>query len=227
MPYFLYELLEGEATRYIGMALDPNSRLQGHLRDAEKGVETHCCNWIRKLARKGQLPRMLIMAEAQTKKQACQYERALIESYRGMGHDLTNMTEGGEGGVSSEEIRKKIGAKALGRVHSEESRKKISEGLRRNYENNPAARAARGKATRGKHRSEETRRKIGESNKGRVCTDQMKEAIRRSRLGKPLSPEHRERIALSNTGGKRTEEQKVRMSAAQRLHWQKLREIKG
>ena len=120
-----------------------------------------------------------------------------------------NLTEGGEGGLPSEETRRKLSEAHKGEKHNnygktlpEETRRRISE------------------AGKGKKRSEETRRRISESKKGenhpnygkklseehRQKMSESKKGENNPNYGKKLSEEHRQKISKTTTGRKRSEE---------------------
>ncbi len=76
-------------------------------------------------------------------------EIELIALLKDLGHELVNMTEGGEGAASGNK-------NLLGHKHSEETKKKISE------------------SSKGRKHSEETKRKIAEANAKRIWSDESK-----------------------------------------------------
>lgn len=214
MSYFCYTLSCDEIVRYIGITVNTERRLKGHLLNTKNGSNSHCCNWIRKILANGKHPVITVVAKAATKEFAGIIEIAFIEYYRTIGHSLTNMTAGGEGGSPSEEVRKIISSKLKGRKHTKEMRKKISDGVRKAFEN-PEIRGKLGKSRIGKKHAKKTCEKISTSNTGRVVSEVTKGLISNSHKGKKLTAEHRAEIGRSQIGLKRTDEQHAVMKAAQ------------
>ena len=106
-------------------------------------------------------------------------EQYYIKLFKTLWPNGYNLTEGGEGGVHSEETRKKMSESMKGRPSankgkhpSEETRRKLSESLK------------------GKHHSEETKRKMSESRKGRPSPNK----------GKTMSEETKKKISESLKG---------------------------
>ena len=82
--------------------------------------------------------------------------------------DLKNLTEGGEGGVFTEEVRKRLSKNRMGSKHSEESKKKMSEshkGIPKSEEHKQALKEAW--KTRPAH-TDETRRKMSKTSTGKI-----------------------------------------------------------
>lgn len=95
--------------RYIGKTKNPKARLAAHL-SKSRGfhVNHHCSRWIRKLLEQGLNPHLEVLhsvdgGDWQT------VEAKFIADYRAAGHDLTNMTAGGDGfhDVHPEVLRKR------------------------------------------------------------------------------------------------------------------------
>lgn len=104
-----------------------------------------------------------------------------------------NLTEGGNGGVPSEETRRKLselkkgllsGEKnpMFGKHHSEETKQKI------------------GGVHKGKHISEEQKKKLSIALKGRIMSDEHKKKIGEAHKGKHHSEETRKKISDSKKG---------------------------
>jgi len=110
-------------------------------------------------------------------------ERYLIASYRALGIELINVTDGGEG--------------ASGRPMSDEHRRRISE-AQRGKPNDPAQNAAHSKRMKGRILSEETKRKIGAASRGKTLSDEHRAAISRAQKGRIRTPEQRAAIGLAS-----------------------------
>lgn len=159
-----------------------------------------------------------------TKEEASNKEITLIAYYREIsGAKLTNMTFGGDGGMS-------------GFSHSEESKKKISEAAKGNDHWKLSA------GFKGKKHSEETKQKIKEKRAlqvatwaGKPLTEETKEKLRQANLGKKQTPETIAKKVLAQTGSirspeaiaktsekckgqKRTPEQREKMKLAQQVN---------
>ena len=109
-----------DEVRYIGKSIDPKGRLSDHVSDARKGVRNHHACWIRSLLNQGLSPVLSIVDVAE---EECwpSVESAYIQYFRGLGHRLTNGTEGGEdppnqtGMRHTPQAREKIGAATRGK----------------------------------------------------------------------------------------------------------------
>ena len=122
-------------------------------------------------------------------------ETELIDQYKKIGIKLCNLTNGGEGvsGLKhSEETKQKISYKSKGRIITEESKNKISKALL---------------GTKKKPFSEEHKSKLSKASKKQIY--------------KPQSEEAKKKISNANLGKKRTPEQKLKISEATKLYWQK------
>jgi hypothetical protein len=110
---------------YIGKSNDPNDRLLHHYCES-KG--TYKYKWLRKLARLGLKPAIVILEEVSYD---CWQEKEIywIAFYRWLGYTLTNSTDGGEGVTPSEETCVKISQSLKGKVQSEKTRLKRSRSM--------------------------------------------------------------------------------------------------
>ena len=144
--------------RYIGFTTNVDCRLSRHINDAESGVASHKCHWIRSVLSKGSEPLLRVLEEGSGSSWK-DSEKYWIKFYREeVGALLTNLTDGGEG--------------AIGLKHSEESKLRMS----------------RSASTRTrKPHSQETRLKIAESKIGKTgrtfsLSEEAKTKIRESKL---------------------------------------------
>lgn len=121
---FIYALIDPstQQIRYVGKSDDPKDRLRRHLGD---GANIHKTRWIAKLKRQGLIPLLHILEEVPYS-QWQEKERYWIAYYREQGCSLLNKTDGGDGLSGYEytdEIRKKMSLRQMGRKRSEGSRK--------------------------------------------------------------------------------------------------------
>jgi len=157
-PIYVYVLTDPRTgdVRYVGVTNNPKSRFSKHMHNA-KVSSNHRANWISSLVRDGLKPIMTIIDETNNENwQQC--EIAWIAYYRGLGCNLVNSTDGGEG--------------SRGIIRSEEYRRKISESQRGERHN-----------MYGKHHSEESRRKNSEAHLGKRHSEQSRKRMSEARAG--------------------------------------------
>ena len=97
---YLYALVDprDDEVRYIGISINPAERFRGHINEAKKDTKTAKRRWIRSLMNQGMLPTFsVIQSGVLTWAQLGQLEIDNIAAFRADGHDLTNMTAGGDG----------------------------------------------------------------------------------------------------------------------------------
>ena len=93
-----------------------------------------------------------------------------------------NLTQGGEGGIPSDESRQKMSKSQKGRTFSDEHKRKLSE------------------AGKGKKHTNKSKRKMSESKKGKTYSDEHKRKISESKKGKKHTDEHKRKISEANKG---------------------------
>lgn len=182
---------------------------------------------------------------------ALHLERMLIRGHRYIGHDLCNMTNGGEGtsGLKrsaesiaktsaanrgrklSIETRAKIGAANLGRVKSAETRAKLSDshkGKKHTQESILKMSAAR----IGIKRSPDTIRKSAIGHKGKKLSVEHREKISKAGEGMVVSADTRKKISEALKGKKKTPEHIEKSASSHRgkkhttEHFEKIRATK-
>lgn len=173
---------------------------------------TRKANWIKSLRAVGQQPLMVELEYVPPGGDWEAAERYWIAYYRGLGFDLTNHTDGGEG--------------ASGAVRSDETRRKIAEshvGIRPNAE----TRVKLSESHRGRKASDETRRKISRALSGRIVSAETKAKLSiatRSRkrpegftfAGRQHSDETKAKLREASLGHKHSEETRKKMSQSRR-----------
>lgn len=159
MSWYIYGLREAGASkyRYVGLTTKtPEERLRKHLKEVRKGSTLHCHNWIRSV---GSRVEVRVLEECPQDLEYLKYsEKYWIMSLKEIGHDLTNMTGGGDG---------QMGVK-LSAAH----RNKISESLKN------------GKAPwTGKTLSESHRTNLSLSHLGYKASEETKRKLSEMRSG--------------------------------------------
>lgn len=100
MSIFIYGLVCPVAcvVRYVGKSVNPDNRRRAHVLAALRGDYNHrTARWIRKIAKAGHEPQLVILHEVAEGERWQDIERAFIASAKGRGWKLTNSTAGGEG----------------------------------------------------------------------------------------------------------------------------------
>ena len=159
-------------------------------------------------------------------------EKEVIAKFNTMSPHGYNLTEGGDGGVPSEEVRKKLseankGEKNhfYGKKHSPETRRKLSgiakgrvpsEETRRKLSEAGKGRIPHNKGVFGKCHSKETRRKISEGQKGKKLSEETKRKISEAKEGKPISLETRSKMSKSKKGKKLAPEIRRKISESRK-----------
>lgn len=212
---FIYGLKDPatQKIRYIGATKNLKKRFLTHLTSKPN---THKGSWIVSLKRRNLNPELVILREVE----ASEWKMAEVEyirKYRGLGYDLTNSTDGGDGVTNLPlEIRERIKRANMGKVISEETRQRLKESHIGQKPWN------KGKIGCGKGRIvfEETRKKIRATMTGQKHSMERVEANRLSHLGQPawnkgrrFSIEARKKMSEAHKGktpwnkGKREEKQ--------------------
>ena len=172
--YMIQNLVNGKM--YIGQSVDIEDRWERHRRILRNGkhVNKHLQNsWDKYSEYNFEFIKLLECEESDLN----MYEEYYIFELMTYDHRFGyNKTYGGEGGVPTEEIRRKISEAQRGEKNpnygkhfSEEHKRKISE------------------ANKGKHLSEEHKRKLSEANKGKHLSDESKRKMRESLTNGKLS----------------------------------------
>lgn len=174
MTAFIYALAdprEPASIRYVGMTIH-TGRPFDHVKDTRKGKrKSHLCSWINLLLRDGLEPAVSIVEqfnEVISRAELGERERHHIKRLREEGHDLTNMTEGGDGCAAFK-----------GQHHSPETRAKMSEAWkhRTQHAQSPETRIKIGNKNRGLRRSPESIAKYKASHKGHVPWNKGKQLV--------------------------------------------------
>ncbi len=117
----IYGLCEPDtgALRYVGMTSRTLEwRVNAHMRPSQLCEQTHKACWLRSLVEKGLGPDFFVIEEHSSIQLAMEAERFWIQYFRGLGCDLANLTDGGEGmwGFKfSEESKRRMSEKRKGK----------------------------------------------------------------------------------------------------------------
>ena len=184
----IYVLLEPDTNnvRYVGKAVDLYTRIRNHYKPSRLIDKTHKNNWLNKLLNEGKYVKVSIVEQLDDENLLNEAEKKWIKHYKDLGCDLTNGTEGGDGGKMSPESIEKMKSKKTGVKLSEEHKQKISEGNKGRVVTEET-RTKLSEARKTYVVSEETRRKLSESHKGQTAWNK----------GKSPSKESREKMRLA------------------------------
>lgn len=194
MQHLVYGLIDprtGEL-RYVGKSSTGMKRPRCHWYPSRRRPKTHLGRWLTGLyGDGGRLPSILILRERETEMAAFSEETSLIALFRGVGFNLTNATDGGEGvsgSVRTCEYRAHQGAmmRATWADPGYRARMRISEDTRQRMR----------QARLGFRHSPGTRTRMCQ-----IQADPIRRAhFRAIRLGHPVSNETREKLRRANLG---------------------------
>jgi hypothetical protein len=124
--YKIYVLIDPttKTIRYVGRTNQGHiKRLNRHIRDSKKQTN-HKANWIKSIINNGNLPLILIVENnLPSIEEANLAEIHYIKSFKSLGCDLTNATDGGGGANGFKHSQKTIDKlKTLSHPHSEETK---------------------------------------------------------------------------------------------------------
>jgi len=184
----IYVLLEPDTNnvRYVGKAVNLYTRIRNHYKPSRLIDKTHKNNWLNNLLNEGKYVKVNVVEQLDDEKLLNEAEKKWIKHYKDLGCDLTNGTEGGDGGKMSPESIEKMKSKKIGVKLSEEHKQKISEG------------------NKGRLVTEETRNKLSETRKTYLVSDETRKKQSESHKGqtswnkgKSPSEESREKMRLA------------------------------
>lgn len=173
--------------RYVGKATCLYIRIRKHHNQSKLIKPNHKNNWIKSLLNKGLRAKVIVIEECYNEEDLNDAEIKWIKHYKNLGYNLTNGTEGGDGGKLSPESIAKMAASKKGKKLSEEHKAKISKANmgHKPYNFGPLTeehKAKISKANKGKFVSEETREKLSKANKGKFVSDETRIKQKNSRL---------------------------------------------
>ena len=150
--------------RYVGKAVDLYTRIRNHYKPSRLKFKTHKNNWLNNMLINNKFANVIILEICESEKELNECEIKWIKYYRELGYDLTNATDGGDGGKMSPESIEKMRMTKIGVKLSNDHKLKISEG------------------NKGRIVSEETRKKLSKSRKKYIVSDETKEKMKLARL---------------------------------------------
>ncbi len=218
---YIYGLSDprNDIIRYVGKSLNVERRLTAHLKNSN--ACKHCHSWLVKLKGDGVDPKVTILETLESDANWIVSEKKWIKHFKEQGNNLTNLTDGGEGGTTygrlgkknSPEHIKKCSRPGVPVKHTPEGNKNRIIGIRNYYKRMADAGITITKAPC----SESRKQKIGLANRGRVLpmTQARLDAIERRR-GKPAW----------NRGIPKSEETKAKISATKKgIPWNEARRL--
>jgi hypothetical protein len=128
---YIYSLCDPdtEEVRYIGKTNNIKRRYNEHLKYVDRDLNNHKNNWIKKILSQNKLPLIKIIEETDINIWE-EREKFWISEY----DNLTNSTLGGEDGVFTEDVRKKMSLRnkgennpMWGKKWTDEQKKKLSD----------------------------------------------------------------------------------------------------
>ena len=123
--------------RYVGKTQQCYEiRYRNHLK-LRAGGRSKKDSWIFDLLKKRQKPDVIILSLHRSKKALDRKERYWIRHLTNLGFDLLNGTDGGTGGVQTEEVRRKMSTVQKKHFSNPANRKKLSEAHKERYRRNP------------------------------------------------------------------------------------------
>jgi hypothetical protein len=170
--FYVYVLVRPNGVPfYVGKGKD--KRIFDHDKEARSGHKCYKCNVIRKIWKQGGEVQRYIVFTTIDESEAYAYERELI-SLHGR-HNLTNLTDGGEGL----------------RNPSKETREKIASALR-----------GKPSLNKGKPVSAEMRARISATLKGRALPPHVYEQFKTVNIGRKYTQQRIDKIAMTQSGGR-------------------------
>ena len=156
-------------------------------------------------------------------------EKEIIDLYRKININLTNITDGGDGvsglkhsDKTKEILREKRAKQTI--IITEETKRKI--GLANSISLKGKKNSEHSARMKGRKQSTETINKRIVSMLGHKVSDETKEKIRLSNIGKKRTDEAKDNMSKSHFGKKLSEEHKQAMKLAQLKRWAKIKEAK-
>jgi hypothetical protein len=224
---YIYALCDprNNRIRYVGKADNVKKRVQNHMCPSNlKRKNRHVCQWLSSLVKLGVRPDVKILEILESDSDWEQIEKKWISHFRNIGLDLTNITDGGEGGATYGRLNKPWTDQH--RINYRKSRKgmKVTSLSPESLERRGVAikkhwdevRAAGGKK-KGPVHTVESKLKLSEAHKGKVLSEEHKRKLSEAHKGNSLSLEHRKKIGESNRGKKRfplSEEHRAKLREA-------------
>lgn len=145
--------------RYVGYTSNLKQRAYNHHNPHQLTSHTHKNNWLKSLLSSGQKSEMIILEEYESAQELPEAEIFAIAYFKSIGCNLTNGTDGGDGG-----------SPMTGKRHSEETKTKIStshKNVSSEYKNRRNKRLKECPIHLGHKHSDKTKTRMSESHKGK------------------------------------------------------------
>jgi group I intron endonuclease len=202
--YKIENAIDGKV--YVGSAVNLAKRRRDHF--AALAINKHINYHLQRAWNKyGAENFLFVELELCTRDQLITREQYYLDTLNAcaFGYNIAPTAGSSLGRVHSEDTKKKISGKAIGRITgpcSDERRKNISLGhigKKQTEEHNRKAIEGRLR-NGGYHHTAESRKKISEAQKGKVKPAGMGEKVSMALTGRPKSPEHRQHLSESKIG---------------------------
>lgn len=251
MPAFIYGLVDpndASHIRYVGMATRI-SRPFSHANEArnQKSPPSYKLNWIRTLQVEGREPSVVVieeLAEGTSQSFLGFVESCYIKSLIEIGHRLTNLTPGGDGGATrtghknTDEHNARVSQSLLGHTVSIETRKvmrnkklgkELSQFHRQHISDSLAGKERPyliGNRNASGKRTDKTCNNISEALRGRELSESHKQHVSEGLVGIIRSDKTRALMSAWQKGKPKSEAHRAALRAALRAAWVKRKERK-
>jgi len=126
--FYVYGLIDpiSKELRYVGKTNNLKVRYRDHINKLYE--RNYKSNWIKSLISKNNKPEMVVLETHEDESECFAAEIRLIEYFKSIGSNLTNLTSGGEGtsgSKHSQETKDKLSLMHIGMKHTEETKEKL------------------------------------------------------------------------------------------------------
>jgi len=228
MEYMIYTLSDNYGVRYIGKTKDIKYRYYRHIYESKNG-KTFKENWIKKtLLNNGKI--ILEILDVCNEETVDFFECYWISQFKTWGFELTNLTEGGDGGkpmkgrkMTQEQIKK------MSDIAKINGNAKNIKGWNKGLKMEPSFGEKISCNRKGKKLSDDTKLKISHSLKGvkkLPMSDETKKKISLSKKGSPspnkgkkFNDEYKKKLSLAKKGVKKSLSVVKQMSEDRKKIW--------
>lgn len=186
--------------RYIGKAKNLVIRITNHFKESKLKYITHKNNWIKFLLSSNKFPKIIILEKC-TEESLNKCEIKWIKFYREQGANLTNGTDGGDGGRLVGNSLEKMRKSKTGTKLSSETRLKMS-----------IAQKGRISGMAGKTHSCKTKALLSLIHTGRKFTDESRLKMSKAKKGKFVSEGAKINMSIAHKGKEFSQTTKDKMS---------------
>lgn len=205
MKSFIYALIDPlcpDRIRYIGMTTRNPNRPTSHAKNARRknAKLNYLVHWIRALQAEGREPAVIILeefGEGTAIEVVCEAEMEFISVAKERGHELTNLTIGGDG--------------VRGYKWTDEDKQRQSEITRAYYVAHPEIKQRLGEYNRHKFKDPAERAAVGDRFRGVIPSAETKQKVIEGLRRAFANPILRENQSLAILGRKRSESTKEKL----------------